>query len=69
MSGNGITFSEYNAGAALPKIMPTATGAGPVEMGMKSTQVGGKRRGRFSKKMKGCGKKGGKSRRRRTSRR
>jgi len=65
MSGNGITFSEYNAGAALPKIVPTATGAGPVEMGMK----GGKRKGRFSKKMKGCGKKGGKSRRRRTSRR
>jgi hypothetical protein len=78
MSGNGMQFSEFKAGGVLPTPLPTATDAGPAQMGMQAGAMkggngcpymkGGKSR-RKTRMQKGCGKKkGGKSKKNRKTR-
>jgi len=63
MSGNGSTYSEYTKGGVLPKILPSATDNGRVQIGMFSKSVGGykNRSKNLSKKQRKSG--GSKSRR------
>jgi len=64
MSGNGSTYSEYTKGGVLPKILPSATDNGPVQIGMFSKSVGGYKKRRTNSCSKKQRKLGGSKRRR-----